>query len=36
MPVGLVLDLWECHKQYYGMAKPKQEHFIDQIIPMGV
>ncbi|MEI3542041.1 MAG: hypothetical protein V8P98_04475 [Acutalibacteraceae bacterium] len=36
MPIGLILDLWECHKQYCGMAKPKQEHFIDEIIPMGV
>ncbi|MED9968524.1 MAG: hypothetical protein UFA98_00725 [Ruminococcus sp.] len=33
MPFGLLLDLVECHKQYHGMAKPKRETFIDDIIP---
>jgi len=33
MPFGLLLDLWECHKQYQGLAKPKREMFIDDIIP---
>ena len=33
MPFGLLLDLVECHKQYHGMAKPKREIFIDDIIP---
>jgi len=32
MPLGFLLDLWECHKQYHGMAKPKREYFIDEII----
>ena len=36
MPFGLLLDLWECHKQFNGLAKPKKEHFIDDIIPMGI
>lgn len=33
MPFGLLLDLWECHKQYHGISKPKAEFFIDDIIP---
>ena len=33
MPIGYLLDLWECHKQFIGIAKPKQDHFIDDIIP---
>ena len=36
MPFGLLLDLWECHKQYNGMAKPKREMYIDDIIPDGI
>ena len=36
MPFGLLLDLWECHKQYYGISKPKVEVFIDDIIPEGI
>lgn len=36
MPFGLLLDLWECHKQMNGMAKPKVEVFIDDVIPAGV
>ncbi len=35
-PFGLLLDLWECHKQYHGLAKPKREMFIDDIIPFGI
>jgi len=27
MPFGLFLDLWECHKQFLGIAKPKREYF---------
>ena len=33
MPFGLLLDLWECHKQYNGQAIPAHEHYIDDIIP---
>ena len=36
MPFGLLLDLWECHKQFSGIAKPMREHFIDDIIPDGI
>ena len=25
LPFGLLLDLWECHKQFLGLAKPKRE-----------
>jgi hypothetical protein len=35
-PLGLFLDLWECHKQYTGLAKPKVERFIDEIIVDGI
>ncbi|MEG0091246.1 MAG: hypothetical protein RSA20_05465 [Oscillospiraceae bacterium] len=36
MPLGTLLDLWECHKQFLGLAKPKREMFIDEIIPFGI
>ena len=36
MPFGLLLDLWECHKQYNGICKPKREVFIDEIVPDGI
>jgi hypothetical protein len=36
MPVGDLLDQWEIHKQFTGMAKPKREYFIDEIIPAGI
>nr|DAZ22122.1 MAG TPA: hypothetical protein [Caudoviricetes sp.] len=35
-PFGLLLDLWECHRQYTGSAQPKRERFIDDIIPDGI
>jgi hypothetical protein len=35
MPFGLLLDLWECHRQFNGISKPKVERFIDDIIPEG-
>jgi len=35
-PIGHLLDLWECHKQFHGMAKPKRELFIEDIIPAGI
>lgn len=35
-PLGLLMDLWECHKQFLGMAKPLREWFIDEIIPDGI
>lgn len=36
MPFGLLLDLIECHKQYFGISKPKKEVFIDDIFPDGI
>lgn len=36
MVVGDLLDQWEIHKQFVGMAKPKVELFIDEIIPVGI
>ncbi len=36
MPFGLLLDLWTCHKQFLGIEKPHVEHFIDEVIPMGI
>ena len=32
----MLLDLWECHKQYNGLSKPAREYFIDDIIPAGI
>ena len=34
MPFGLLMDLWECHKQFMGFAK--RELTIDDIIPYGI
>ena len=36
MAIGDLLDQWEIHKQFIGMAKPKIELFIDEIIPVGI
>lgn len=36
MPFGYLLDLWECHKQFTGLANPKRELFIEDIIPYGI
>ncbi|GHU48763.1 hypothetical protein FACS1894127_0120 [Clostridia bacterium] len=35
-PLGLFMDLWECHKQFNGLSKPKIERYIDDIIPDGI
>ena len=35
-PFGLLLDLWECHRQYTGAAVPKRERTIDDVLPEGV
>ena len=35
-PIGLLMDLWECHRQFLGMAKAKRELFIDDVIPDGI
>jgi hypothetical protein len=36
MPLGHLLDQWEAHKQFHGLAKPKRELFIEDIIPYGI
>jgi hypothetical protein len=36
MPLGHLLDQWEIHKQFNGMAKPHRELFIDDVIPKSV
>lgn len=36
MPIGHLLDQWECYKQFHGMAKAKREWFIDDVIPVGI
>ena len=36
MPFGLFMDLWECHRQYNGISKLKQNLTIDEIIPYGI
>ncbi|AWW25946.1 hypothetical protein [Acetobacterium sp. KB-1] len=33
MPLGQLLDLWTCHKQFLGIKKPQREWTIDEIIP---
>jgi len=35
-PLGLLMDLWECHKQFLGISKPRREVYIDEIIPDGI
>jgi hypothetical protein len=32
MSIGHLLDQWEIYKQYNGLARPKREYFIDDII----
>jgi len=32
-PLGLFMDLWECHKQFVGIAKPLVEYGLDDVIP---
>jgi hypothetical protein len=36
MPLGHLLDQWEIYKQFNSLAKPKREHYIDEIIPSGI
>jgi len=31
-----LLDLWEYHKQFLGISKPKRELTIDEVIPYGI
>lgn len=36
MPIGWLLDLFECHKQFMGIVKPKVYAGIDEIIPNNI
>ena len=36
MPLGGLLDQWELYRQFHGMAKPRVERDIDDLVPMGV
>jgi hypothetical protein len=36
MPIGELLDQWEIHRQFTGMAEPVRERFIDDVIPFGI
>ena len=31
-----LMDLWECHKQFIGISKPKREANIDEVVPVGI
>jgi len=35
-PLGEILDLWTCHKQFMGWEKPKRELFIDDVIGIDI
>jgi hypothetical protein len=35
-PIGLLLDLLECHKQYNGIAEPKRECDSDKSFQLGL
>jgi len=34
MPLGALLDLMACHRQFLGYEKSKREFDIDEIIPL--
>lgn len=36
MPLGHLLDQWEIHKQFNGLAKPFRELLIDDVMPYGI
>ena len=36
MPLGFLLDLWECHIQFFGISKAKTDVTIDGVIPYGI
>jgi hypothetical protein len=33
LPIGYLMDLWECHKQFIGISKPRKEYTIDDVVP---
>ena len=36
MPLGALLDQWEVYKQFHGLAKTKGDHYIEDVIPLGI
>jgi len=34
MPIGKLLDLWTCHKQFIGAEKAKRDVSIDEVVPI--
>lgn len=36
MPIGKLLDLWACHKQFIGVEKAKKTRTINDIVPLGI
>jgi hypothetical protein len=36
MPIGYLMDLFECHKQFIGISKMRKQYFIDDVIPTGM
>lgn len=36
MPFSLLLDLRECYRQTQGLANPRREVSIDDLIPTGI
>jgi len=36
MPFGFLMDLWERHKQFMGISKPKREADVDEVAPMRI
>jgi hypothetical protein len=35
-PIGQLLDLWACHKQFVGIEKQKQVFSIDDLVLEGI
>jgi hypothetical protein len=33
MPIGLLLDLMACHRQFLGIEKPVRQYSLDDILP---
>ncbi len=35
MPFGFLMDLWECHKQFMGIAKPNVNRILTRLCRWG-
>jgi len=35
-PIGLLMDLCACHRQFLGQERPRREHFIDEVFVDGI